>query len=331
MYVEAISTPYDTEIIFEDRENLIIQGKFRSEVQSLKYEVSGNRIKLSDASAGSSELYFRVINNRKFAIGYLYPYPAYGTPPPPMIFEKKITTPVLIGKGNLVGREENSKQNLVIKNEAEWESLKTAMNTINNVTDRFIETDIDFSAYQVIAIIDEVKGTGGWTVDITDITEYSDSIVVTIQNIKTGSFTSVMTQPYHIVKIPASDKEIVFKDNTIRQHIPISDLSLPEGCNWQNLKADTVYLINSKTELSAYLSCPIEDIPDIDFDNHSLVLAHGWAINGINDITKILRQISPTEYTLVIKITLDDTMVAPPWYVTFLTSKLPDNTKINFN
>jgi hypothetical protein len=45
---------------------------------------------------------------------------------------------------------------------------------INTLT----ETDVNFSAYQVIAIFDEIHPNGGWSIDITGIVEYSDRIVI---------------------------------------------------------------------------------------------------------------------------------------------------------
>jgi len=120
--------------------------------------------------------------------------------------------PVLIGKGCLYGngKEGISKQNKVITTFTEWNTLISSINSVNNVSGSFTETDIDFSHYQVIAIFDEIRGNGGWSIDITDITE-ADNIVVTYSNLEKGGETDVMTQPYYIVKIPVSSKEIVFQ------------------------------------------------------------------------------------------------------------------------
>jgi hypothetical protein len=60
-------------------------------------------------------------------------------------------------------------------------------------------------------VFDEVKSDGGWSIDITNIENQENQIVVTVTNLHTGNITSVMTQPYQIVKIPVSDKEIVFE------------------------------------------------------------------------------------------------------------------------
>ena len=129
--------------------------------------------------------------------------------------EKPTTMPfVLVGKGSLYGngREHIAKQNMVITTSTEWNRLIGSMNSVNNGSGNITEEDIDFSQYQVIAVFDEIRGSGGWSIDITDITE-ANNIVVTYTNLETGkgATTDNMTQPYHIVKIPVSSKKIVFK------------------------------------------------------------------------------------------------------------------------
>jgi hypothetical protein len=110
------------------------------------------------------------------------------------------------------GKEGFSRESIVIKTDSEWEAFKQKINTTNNVVDAyFTETEIDFSAYQIIAVFDEVKGNGGWSIDITGITEWQDKILISVTNLKKGGATSVMTQPFQIIKIPVSDKEIVFE------------------------------------------------------------------------------------------------------------------------
>jgi len=122
---------------------------------------------------------------------------------------------VLIGQGALFGSGEEGivRQNLVITDDVSWQNLVSQMNTRNNVSDGFTETNIDFNTYEVIAVFDEVKGNGGWTIDITSIEYQANQIVVSVTNLTTGNVSSVITQPYQIVKIPVSNKEIVFETN----------------------------------------------------------------------------------------------------------------------
>ncbi len=120
---------------------------------------------------------------------------------------------ILIAKDNLYGNGDEgiSKQNLVITDETAWSDLMTQMNSVNNVTDTFSETNINFSEYQVIAIFDDVKGNGGYEIGL-DVVSNSENIIVTVTDlIPGGNVASVITQPYHIVKIPVSSLAVIFE------------------------------------------------------------------------------------------------------------------------
>lgn len=85
------------------------------------------------------------------------------------------------------------------------------MNTRGNVSASFTEINIDFTNFQIIAVFDNIKLQGGHSIDITKISENENNIVVTIQNLLPGGINSVITQPFHIVKIPKSTKPVVFE------------------------------------------------------------------------------------------------------------------------
>jgi len=118
-----------------------------------------------------------------------------------------------IGQDNLYGngQENIDKDNLTIYDTESWNSLLTKIDTKNNVSDGFLETSIDFTNFMVIAIFDEVYGNGGHSIDIVKIEENASNIVVTIDNILKGDITTVMTQPFHLVKIKKTDKQITFE------------------------------------------------------------------------------------------------------------------------
>ncbi len=114
-----------------------------------------------------------------------------------------------IGKGALYGNgaEGIPQSNLVITNNTDWQNLMNQMNSVNNVTDNFTETNIDFSVYEIIAIFLDVKGNG-WEVSITNITE--DNANIYVDKSEKEYDNSVITQPFHIIKIPKSNKPVVF-------------------------------------------------------------------------------------------------------------------------
>ena len=120
---------------------------------------------------------------------------------------------VLIGKGNLYGSgsEGIQKQSLVITSSEEWKDLLNKINAVNKVSDSFSETNIDFSKYTVIAVFDEVKNSGGHSLNLV-IQETKDKFLVEVlRKSPDGIATSVMTQPYYIVKVPKSELPITFE------------------------------------------------------------------------------------------------------------------------
>lgn len=123
----------------------------------------------------------------------------------------------LIGQGQLHGNgvENIEKSNLIIENTTAWDNLINKMNTVNTVSENFNETEIDFSQYMVIAVFDEIYNNGGHSIDIIKIMENEVEIIVTVDKLLNGDVSTVITQPYHIIKIPLSKKSIIFEENTI--------------------------------------------------------------------------------------------------------------------
>lgn len=119
----------------------------------------------------------------------------------------------LIGQGQLYGNgaENIEKSNLIIQNASSWNDLIDKINTVNNVSDDFTETDIDFSQYLIIVVFDEIYNNGGHSIDIVSIVENKNNVTVKIDDLMTGDASSVITQPFHIVKIPKTDKQIHFE------------------------------------------------------------------------------------------------------------------------
>lgn len=121
--------------------------------------------------------------------------------------------PTLIAKDNLygAGAEGLVEQKMIITEERAWKILLAQINSVNNVSDNFSETDIDFSQYQVIAIFSEVLPNGGSSLDF-NLTANVENIIFRINTLGSdGIATTVMTQPFLIVKIPISNLPIVFQ------------------------------------------------------------------------------------------------------------------------
>ena len=66
---------------------------------------------------------------------------------------------------------------------------------------------INFDTDMVIAVIESNNSSS--TIDITNITEFKDKIEIRVENLRKG-MTADIGSIYHIVKIPKTDKNIVF-------------------------------------------------------------------------------------------------------------------------
>ena len=109
------------------------------------------------------------------------------------------------------GKENIAQQNLIITDSNSWNVLLTKMTTSNNVIDRFSETNIDFSKYQVIAIFDKIRTNGGHSIDL-NVMSNSEKIIVRVTYLShEGNVSAVICQPFHIIKIPKTNKMIIFE------------------------------------------------------------------------------------------------------------------------
>ena len=125
-------------------------------------------------------------------------------------FNTQPITPILIAKSQLMGSENIAPQNVVYYNSTDWN------NTINVIDQfrlaNFTETNnVDFNTYQLIAVFDEVYGSPTYKINISSIVENLNNITVTVEKIYQPSIASVMTQEFHIVKIPKSSKPVIFQ------------------------------------------------------------------------------------------------------------------------
>ena len=133
--------------------------------------------------------------------------------------EMSITTIIQQNAFNVIHIEIFSNQKLIIQNENAWNTFKTTMNEESgvvgaNFTDiYFSETEIDFSQFQVVAIFDIIRtnpGSNTSGVFVTSVQEFEDSIKVNYKIVYVQTFSLFGWQGYRVIKMPKSDKEIVF-------------------------------------------------------------------------------------------------------------------------
>jgi len=113
-----------------------------------------------------------------------------------------------IGRGVLFGNGQEGipSSNVVITNNTLWQNLISQMDAVNEVSDSFTEIDINFNQFTVFAIFLEVKPNGS-EVEIQNVIENENSINITKE--ETELAITVITQPFHIIKIPKTNKPII--------------------------------------------------------------------------------------------------------------------------
>lgn len=119
----------------------------------------------------------------------------------------------LIGKGELLGNGEEGieQSNLVITNEGVWIELMQKMNSVNDTTDDFTETGIDFTEFQVIAVFDKIRDSSGFSITIKNVEQNANGIFVSyIIDTPEGNNPTLKIQPFHIIKIKTTDDPITF-------------------------------------------------------------------------------------------------------------------------
>lgn len=128
-------------------------------------------------------------------------------------FQSTDITSVEIGKGSLQGNgsEEIPQSNLVITNTNNWQSLLNQMDSYNVATDEFSELNIDFSNHLVLAVFDDVRPHNNYSIEIENIVEEDSSVIVNYSQTSGDEGFTVVTQPFHIVRIPITNKEIIFE------------------------------------------------------------------------------------------------------------------------
>jgi len=119
-----------------------------------------------------------------------------------------------LSKGSLFGNgaEAFKKENIVISSKEEWKSFLLKTDTTNKISKTF-ENAIDFSKEMVIVCIDKVRNSGGFSVEIIEAVKEGDTFLIKVKTEgpkPMSMVTSVIIQPYHIVKIKNTNKKIKF-------------------------------------------------------------------------------------------------------------------------
>jgi hypothetical protein len=115
-------------------------------------------------------------------------------------------------KGGHCGVEKPAQ--LIIRDAKAWADLWAKIH--RNVEPKPALPEVDFEKQTVVAVFAGTKPTGGYSIRIRDIRHdaKADKLLVFVEETSPppGSITiQVLTQPYHVVVIPKTDKEIEFR------------------------------------------------------------------------------------------------------------------------
>ncbi|MCH8533887.1 MAG: protease complex subunit PrcB family protein [Flavobacteriaceae bacterium] len=126
-----------------------------------------------------------------------------------MAFEDVEITPVEIAKGNVFNLDfqPNTTINSFIDNEDFW--LFFVENTWQ-IPNPPPEADVNFDDDFVIVCVDHIRTTTGYDVTIQSVTEKALHVEIVVEYKKSVDGEIRNTRPYHIVKIPQTQKDLKF-------------------------------------------------------------------------------------------------------------------------
>lgn len=127
--------------------------------------------------------------------------------------EKTIIVHENICDGYLYGAGEEGleAQQIIIESQEELESLLDKMSSINPTNCSDILMTIDFNEYDLIFLLDRVRGSGGHSIDVTEVSKQEELVSVEYkQQAPTGMATTVMTQPFQFVQVLKLNSEVRF-------------------------------------------------------------------------------------------------------------------------
>lgn len=121
-------------------------------------------------------------------------------------------TYTIINSGNMFGAGEEGLAAGIIaaSNMEEMNAVIDQINSVNPEIKDSIISDIHFfDEYMLVFIFDKIRGSGGHSLDIKSISNTGENIIVTTREIApNGQASTVMTQPYVILKIEQSSLPI---------------------------------------------------------------------------------------------------------------------------
>lgn len=127
--------------------------------------------------------------------------------------EKTIMGHENICNGDLYGAGEEGLevQQIIIESQEELESLLDKMSSINPTSCSDILMTVDFNQYDLIFLLDRVRGSGGHSIQVTEVIKLDNLVSVEYKyQAPTGMATTVLTQPFQFVQVLKLNSEVSF-------------------------------------------------------------------------------------------------------------------------
>ncbi len=116
--------------------------------------------------------------------------------------------------GNLYGDGEEglNEQQIIVESQEELEALLEKMSSINPNGCSDILMTIDFEEFDLIFLLDRVRGTGGYSIEVTEVSKLDELVSVEYKHITplNTAAPSVMTQPFVFVQVLKLNSEVRF-------------------------------------------------------------------------------------------------------------------------
>lgn len=111
--------------------------------------------------------------------------------------------------------------------------------------------------------------------------------------------------------------------------IDMINFSLSEGCAWDNLMSDSMYLINSQEELTQHLAYYANAVLNVDLDKYSLIVLQPKNCNIDSKVEKLLlQQMSANKYLLSADVIPSLTTNATPLVISVLVPKISETALV---
>lgn len=105
----------------------------------------------------------------------------------------------------------HTREQVVVTSQAQWQDVWDRVH--QGILPKPAAPDIDFNTSTVVALFQGLHGTGGFEIEVKQVTESDNDVTVSFVDIVPGQdcfVTQALTSPFHIIRIDRQSKPIGF-------------------------------------------------------------------------------------------------------------------------